>query len=272
VSNANQDQIIDEASSPCPRADSIGSDPTEAITHDDLPSVETPSDSPTDGLTEVLRSIGATDLEQTTDASTEEIPPPTIVGRYRIVRTLASGGFGRVYLAVDKDLDRQVAIKMPRRADVASIASEDDFLTEARILATLDHPGIVPVYDVGRSAEGHCFIVSKLIEGTDLARSMRQARRSFRDSAELVAAVAYDMLGNMYEWCQDDWNAPRSLNKAIDDDTLTLAETIVEKKPRVLRGGAFGHYHENVRSATRYRLAPSYRDAPFGFRPARTCD
>jgi formylglycine-generating enzyme required for sulfatase activity len=80
----------------------------------------------------------------------------------------------------------------------------------------------------------------------------------------------YDMLGNMWEWCQDDWNAPRSLNRAIYDDTLTLAQLIVEKNPRVLRGGAFGLYPENVRSATRNRLAPSYRDAPFGFRPART--
>ena len=62
---------------------------------------------------------------------------------------------------------------MPRRADITSTAGANDFLAEARILATLDHPGIVPVYDVGRTAEGRCYIVSKLIDGSDLAARMR---------------------------------------------------------------------------------------------------
>ena len=64
------------------------------------------------------------------------------------------------------------------------------FLIEARILAKLDHPHIVPVFDVGRTEDGLCFVVSKLIEGSDLAVRMDQARPSFRDSAELVATIA----------------------------------------------------------------------------------
>ena len=64
------------------------------------------------------------------------------------------------------------------------------FLVEARILAKLDHPNIVPVHDVGRTEDGLCFVVSKLIEGSDLAVRMGQARLSFRDSAELVATIA----------------------------------------------------------------------------------
>ena len=122
----------------------------------------------TAGSRRVGSGSASTYLDRTTSPPAEE-PPPTIVGRYRIVRTLGSGGFGRVYLAVDGDLDRQVAIKMPRRADIASVAGGNDYLAEGRILATLDHPAIVPVYDVGRTAEGHCYIVSKLIEGSDLS-------------------------------------------------------------------------------------------------------
>ena len=61
------------------------------------------------------------------------------------------------------------------------------FSIEARILAKLDHPHIVPVIDVGRTEDGLCFVVSKLIEGSDLAVRIGQARPSFRDSAELVA-------------------------------------------------------------------------------------
>ena len=64
------------------------------------------------------------------------------------------------------------------------------FSIEARILAKLDHPHIVPVFDVGRTEDGLCFVVSKLVEGSDLAVRMGQARPSFRDSAELVATIA----------------------------------------------------------------------------------
>ncbi len=66
------------------------------------------------------------------------------------------------------------------------------FLTPSklRILAWLDHPNIVPVFDVGRTEDGLCFVVSKLVEGSDLAVRIEQARPSFRDSAELVATIA----------------------------------------------------------------------------------
>jgi formylglycine-generating enzyme required for sulfatase activity len=64
------------------------------------------------------------------------------------------------------------------------------FLVEARIVARLDHPNIVPVYDVGRTEDGLCFIVSKLVEGCDLAVKIGQRRPAFRDSAELVATIA----------------------------------------------------------------------------------
>ena len=50
------------------------------------------------------------------------------------------------------------------------------YLNEARILASLDHPHIVPVYDVGRTDDGLCFVVSKFIEGSDLAAKIKQAR------------------------------------------------------------------------------------------------
>ncbi len=112
------------------------------------------------------------------------------IGRYRIIRRLGQGGFGRVYLAHDDDLDRPVAIKLPNPVRVAHPEAVEAFLGEARILARLDHPNIVPVHDVGRTEDGLCYIVSKLVEGSDLAVRIGQARPSFRDSAELVATVA----------------------------------------------------------------------------------
>jgi serine/threonine protein kinase len=115
---------------------------------------------------------------------------PETIGRYRVIRGLGQGGFGRVYLARDDELDRPVAIKVPNPERVAGPEDVAAYLAEARVLAQLDHPHIVPVYDVGRVDDGLGYVVSKYIEGTNLADRMRQGRPSFRELAELAAIVA----------------------------------------------------------------------------------
>ena len=119
-----------------------------------------------------------------------DLGDPPAIGRYRVIRLLGQGGFGRVYLARDDELDRAVAIKVPNPERIAGPEDVEAYLAEARILAKLDHPNIVPVYDVGRTDDGLCYVVSKYIEGSDLAERLRQGRPSFRESAELVAVVA----------------------------------------------------------------------------------
>ena len=83
-----------------------------------------------------------------------------------------------------------VAIKVPNPERITRSEDLEAFLVEARILARLDHPNIVPVFDVGRTEDGLCFVVSKFVEGSDLAVRIGHARPSCRDSAELVATVA----------------------------------------------------------------------------------
>ena len=140
---------------------------------------------------ETRRLLGTADLpSQIESSSGVAIAQPWKIGRYRIIRRLGQGGYGRVYLAHDDDLDRPIAIKVPNPERIARTKDVDAFLVEARILAKLDHPHIVPVHDVGRTDGGVCFVVSKLVEGSDLAVRMRQARMAFRESAELVATVA----------------------------------------------------------------------------------
>ena len=112
------------------------------------------------------------------------------IGRYTILGDLGEGGFGRVYLARDDDLARSVAIKVAKFERVDDIQDLEAFLTEAKILASLDHPNIVPVHDVGRTEDGRCFVVSKLVEGSDLAARTHETRLSFKDSAELAATIA----------------------------------------------------------------------------------
>src|SRR5438045_6959794 len=91
-------------------------------------------------------------------------PVPESIGRHRIIRLLGEGGFGRVFLAHDDDLDRPVAIKVPRSDRISRPEDVEAYLAEARMVAKLDHPGIVPVFEVGRTDDGLCYVVSKFIE------------------------------------------------------------------------------------------------------------
>jgi serine/threonine protein kinase/formylglycine-generating enzyme required for sulfatase activity len=115
---------------------------------------------------------------------------PEYIGRYRVERVLGQGGFGIVFLAHDEQLQRLVAIKVPHRRLVNRFQDADAYLAEARTVAGLDHPHIVPVFDVGSTELFPCFIVSKYIDGTDLASRLRQSRLSLREAVELVATVA----------------------------------------------------------------------------------
>src|SRR5207245_5409085 len=105
-------------------------------------------------------------------------------------KLLGEGGFGRVFQALDDELGRSVAIKVPHRHLISRPADVEAYLAEARVLASLDHPNIVPVHDVGRTDDGLCFVVSKFIDGSDLADRLKAGRFAFVAAAELVASVA----------------------------------------------------------------------------------
>jgi serine/threonine protein kinase/formylglycine-generating enzyme required for sulfatase activity len=116
--------------------------------------------------------------------------PPQRLGRYRITGRLGEGGFGVVYRARDDELRREVAIKVPQGDRVATPADVEAYLAEARILAGLDHPGIVPVYDVGRTDDGRCYVVSKIVQGRDLATRLHEGRLAVGEAVEIVATAA----------------------------------------------------------------------------------
>src|SRR3984957_2159855 len=125
-------------------------------------------------------------------ASEDEIAAatPERIGRYRIERLLGKGGFGLVYLAHDDKLQRLVAIKVPHRKLVDRPEAAEAYLTEARTVANLDHPNIVPVFDVGSTEQFPCYVVSKYIDGTDLKVKTQTARLSLEECAELVSTIA----------------------------------------------------------------------------------
>ena len=92
-------------------------------------------------------------------------------GRYSVVEEIGRGGMGTVYLALDEELGREVAIKIPNALVSASL--ERRLRNEARILARLEHPGIVPIHDAGRLADGRLFYVMKRVRGRTLGEHLR---------------------------------------------------------------------------------------------------
>jgi serine/threonine protein kinase/formylglycine-generating enzyme required for sulfatase activity len=115
---------------------------------------------------------------------------PEQIGRYRVQRLLGKGSFGLVYLAHDEQLHRPVAIKVPHRKLISRPEDAEAYFTEARLVANLDHPHIISVYDVGSTENIPCFIVSKYVEGRTLANKLRQGRPPIQTTVELVATVA----------------------------------------------------------------------------------
>ena len=114
---------------------------------------------------------------------------PRRVGKFEFLEVLGVGAFGTVYKARDTQLDRLVAIKVPRAGNLASNDDIDRFLREARAAAQLKHPSIVAVHDAGQ-VDGSCYLVSELVHGTTLADRLATKRLAFREAAELIAVVA----------------------------------------------------------------------------------
>lgn len=119
--------------------------------------------------------------------------PETIGGRYDVAEELGRGGMGAVFRAYDRELDRDVAIKVLARAELDTRATER-LQREARIAARLEHPGIVPVYDVGALDDGRPYYVMKLVAGArldELIASERGSDEHLDVFLKLCDAVAY---------------------------------------------------------------------------------
>ena len=112
--------------------------------------------------------------------------------KYTFVKELARGGMGTVYLAEDTELNRLVAIKVLNTPEMTDDLSQR-MIREAQIIARLEHPGIVPVHDVGTLPDGRIFYAMKFVRGSRLdeyaarGASLRDRLRKFQAVCDAVA-------------------------------------------------------------------------------------
>src|SRR5262245_22592365 len=115
-------------------------------------------------------------------------PSTDTIGHFQLIERLGMGHFGTVWKAHDSELDRFVAIKIPRQ-DQLDANQTEQFLREARAAAQLRHPHIVSVHEVGRY-DGSLYIVSDFVQGVTLADWLTGQRPTIREAVELCIKIA----------------------------------------------------------------------------------
>jgi len=105
-------------------------------------------------------------------------PSPTAMSRFQIVRLHARGGLGEVYVAIDRELNRSVALKELPARRAHDPESQSRFLIEAELTGRLEHPGVVPVYSLGRYPDGRPYYAMRLIEGHTLHEAIERFHKT----------------------------------------------------------------------------------------------
>lgn len=192
--------------------------------------------------------------------------------KYTFIKELARGGMGTVYLAEDSELNRHVAIKVLNTPEITEELRRR-MVREARIIARLEHPGIVPVHDVGGLPDGRVFYAMKFVRGSRLdeyatnVESMRDRLRKFQSACDAVAfAHAHGvihrdlkpqniMIGSFGEVLVLDWGVAKILRE--DHSNSSEADTLI--LPGSGRPGAPARIGDTTRGTvigTRHYMSP----------------
>src|SRR3954471_10519816 len=177
---------------------------------------------------------------------------PDVSGtRYELISLLGSGGMGAVYLARDTVLDREVALKIVERPDGGA--------NEARTLAKLEHPGIVPVHDFGQLPDGRLFYAMKRVRGDRLDAWLSAGHElagSLTVFLRVCDAVAFAhargvihrdlkpenvMVGEFGEVLVLDWGVAVATRMQVANGQLQIVGTADYMAPEQARGDAIDH-------------------------------
>jgi uncharacterized protein (TIGR03067 family) len=199
-------------------------------------------------------------LPTPTGADAGPAPPPTVAGatntagrRYQVLRPHGKGGLGEVFVALDQELRREVALKEIRPEHADDPHNRGRFVREAEITGGLEHPGVVPVHGLGQYADGRPFYAMRFIQGETLKEAIGKYHAG--DGAWTLRAlltrfvavgntVAYAhsrgvlhrdlkpsnvMLGRYGETLLVDWGLAKPLGESAGrgDDDATVAPALV---------------------------------------------
>ena len=163
--------------------------------------------------------------------------------KYTFIKELGRGGMGAVYLAEDRELNRLVAIKVLNTPEISE-DMRNRMVREAQIIAGLEHPGIVPVHDVGTLPDGRVFYAMKFVRGSRLDEyaavndSIRDRLRKFQAVCDAVAfAHAHGvihrdlkpqniMIGSFGEVLVLDWGVAKILKKPYTNHTNQSVQSV----------------------------------------------
>jgi serine/threonine protein kinase len=109
-------------------------------------------------------------------------PRSGVENRFQIVRPLAKGGHGEVFVALDTELNREVAVKTIQTSYADNPRFRSRFLFEAAVTGSLEHPGVVPVYGFGRSRDGRPYYAMRFIEGKIQGSCLKDAIKRFHEA------------------------------------------------------------------------------------------
>ena len=150
-----------------------------------------PPDSPQQSCGACLLEMGLGLVEPGCEINVDLASSPTLMdfGDYELFEQIGRGGQGVVFRARQKSLNRTVALKVIGLGHWATAAHLKRFRLEAEAAARLEHPGIVPIHDVGER-DGSCYFSMKFIEGGQLDEVVKRTPMSIRQAVELIAKVA----------------------------------------------------------------------------------
>lgn len=141
------------------------------------------------------QSSRSTHDEENLEASYTAAPGREFASRFRILRHLADGGIGSVYVAYDQDLNREVALKELQRKFVSNAIVLERFHAEATITGALEHPNIVPIYARGTRADGRPYYAMRLIGGRSMQVAIAELHRSHSKNEKTPIDFRNDAIG-----------------------------------------------------------------------------
>ncbi len=124
------------------------------------------------------------------DDTATNLPPGSVVGRYRVLARIGAGGMGTVYRARDEALEREVALKLPPAHLAADPEARERFFREARAAAGLDHPNVCTVHEVGEAGDGRPFLAMALYRGETLKDRIARGPLPVEDALAVAEGIA----------------------------------------------------------------------------------